>query len=285
MNKDRIKGALYGFAIGDAMGATTEFVDRKDIKRPVVDIVGGGWLHLKPGEVTDDTELMLEVADALSITHATEDPATILRLVCFNLISWYQRNPKDVGAATARAIFHAMVSADPTSPANWAKEDNKTLGNGSLMRALYPLLFYHGTDPDFGLQIALDQSDLTHNNKQTRFAIRHYNKLLQALLKGKIPEDLTGYKYLMEPTGHVTNTLNNAIVHFLKMSTVEDSLIEAVNNGGDADTIAAITGSLAGAYYGYSNIPKRWIKQLRPDVRAQLEKYYGIILRRANDGE
>ena len=58
---------------------------------------------------------------------------------------------------------------------------------------------------------------------------------------------------------------------------LEDAIISAVNHGGDADTIAAITGSLAGALYGYEAIPERWINKLRPDVKKELDKYSKIF--------
>lgn len=52
-----------------------------------------------------------------------------------------------------------------------------------------------------------------------------------------------------------------------------------MNDGGDADTIAALTGGLAGAYYGYSNIPKRWIEQLNKDVKAVLDEMTEYIIK------
>jgi ADP-ribosyl-[dinitrogen reductase] hydrolase len=62
---DKVRGGLFGLAVGDALGATFEFMSREEIlsrhgsKR---EMVGGGWLGLKPGEVTDDTEMTLCVA-------------------------------------------------------------------------------------------------------------------------------------------------------------------------------------------------------------------------------
>ena len=60
--RNKIKGAVYGFAIGDAMGATTEFMTREEIKEKygeVHDLIGGGWMNLNPGEVTDDTQMSI----------------------------------------------------------------------------------------------------------------------------------------------------------------------------------------------------------------------------------
>ena len=66
--KNRLKGSLYGFAIGDAMGATTEFMSEDEIKSEygkLTDIVGGGWLDLIAGEVTDDTQMSICVMEVL----------------------------------------------------------------------------------------------------------------------------------------------------------------------------------------------------------------------------
>ena len=66
--ENKIAGAIYGFAIGDAMGATTEFMNHAQIKKQygqVTDIIGGGWLNLEAGKVTDDTQMTICVMDAL----------------------------------------------------------------------------------------------------------------------------------------------------------------------------------------------------------------------------
>ncbi|MBA2876250.1 ADP-ribosylglycohydrolase family protein [Thermaerobacillus caldiproteolyticus] len=62
---DKIKGGLFGLAIGDALGATTEFMNITEIQEKygkVTDIIGGGWLNLSPGKVTDDTAMTIAVA-------------------------------------------------------------------------------------------------------------------------------------------------------------------------------------------------------------------------------
>jgi ADP-ribosyl-[dinitrogen reductase] hydrolase len=76
-----------------------------------------------------------------------------------------------------------------------------------------------------------------------------------SILDGKVPPELVDFKKLVSPAGHISSTFNNAVTHFAKTDSFEDCIIQAVNNGGDADTIAAISGSMAGAFYGYSSIP------------------------------
>lgn len=84
---------------------------------------------------------------------------------------------------------------------------------------------------------------------------------------------------LAEPTGHVGKTLNNALYWVQNTNTFEDAIINPVNHGGDADTIAAITGSLAGALYGYDAIPQKWIEQLDLKVKADLDRYTELFIK------
>jgi ADP-ribosyl-[dinitrogen reductase] hydrolase len=72
MNRlNRIKGGLYGVAIGDALGGTTEFMTRSEVKNKygyLTEIIGGGVWDLEPGEVTDDTMMTLAVGEGSSAT-------------------------------------------------------------------------------------------------------------------------------------------------------------------------------------------------------------------------
>ena len=66
----------------------------------------------------------------------------------------------------------------------------------------------------------------------------------------------------LKPTGYIVNTLQCAIWAFMNYSNFKDGALAAVNLGGDADTIGAVYGQLAGAYYGYENIPADWLNVL-----------------------
>jgi len=65
------------------------------------------------------------------------------------------------------------------------------------------------------------------------------------------------------PTGYVLDTLEVAVWAFLHTTTFEDAVINAVNRGADADTVGAVVGALAGARYGMSSIPSRWLIALK----------------------
>lgn len=253
---DKVKGAMYGFAIGDAMGATTEFVDKVNIRKvygQVNNIIGGGWLNLKPGQVTDDTEMMLCVAEGYraSIASGTKFQTEVAK----RFIHWLRSGPRDVGNQCFAAIN--LLAANKVVPTC----DN-ALGNGALMRALPMALV-----GDWYCQMV--QADLTHNNMLQHQAINEYHELVGLAIQGKCGR----VQYQPEaPSGHVMNTLHNAVWAATRFQTIKDTIVWCVNEGGDADTIAAIAGGLAGAKHGWQNIPKDWINQLDSGVKSQLDE-------------
>lgn len=257
--RNKIKGAVYGFAIGDAMGATTEFMSSYEISKKygkfgcLNKIIGGGWLNLKPGEVTDDTEMTMCVMDALMFS-TYED---LFKLECIkNFCNWLKSGPKDIGGQCAKSINSLILEKD-------IPVDETALGNGSLMRAMPCALIYRN-------DLNIIQGKLTHNNDVCSGVIQNYSRLIQGYLDNK---NITNtVKGLLKPSGYIINTFNNA-VFWSQKNSFYDAIIGPVNDGGDADTIAAITGSLAGAKFGFSNIPNEWVNQLNNDVKIFLEKF------------
>lgn len=63
-------------------------------------------------------------------------------------------------------------------------------------------------------------------------------------------------------SGYVIDTIEAVVYNLITTKSFEDCLIKAVNMGGDADTVGAIAGGLAGLYYGYDAIPDRWISKI-----------------------
>lgn len=263
--ENKIKGALYGFAIGDAMGATTEFMDNYTISQKfgeLKDIVGGGWLGLEAGQVTDDTQMTLCVCEAIEYSKGNLDK--MLNRCCENFSNWYLTNPPDVGCCCRNVISQCLNKHDYSYWNNIA-DDPESLGNGSLMRTM-PIIL-----AGLSKETAISQGRLTHNNKACDCAIEIYYQNLEELLYYDTFRNTMAQ--ICEPTGHVFNTLNNSLYWVQHTDSLEEAIIKAVNHGGDADTIAAITGSLAGAYYGYDKIPQRWVSQLSDDVKSDLDKY------------
>lgn len=269
---DRIRGSLLGFAIGDAMGATTEFMTSMQIRHKygvVKDIIGGGWLNLEAGQVTDDTQMMHCVY--YGINKAGGDRELALRYICEQFRLWADSNPPDIGGACTRAIY----GTNTIDPEAWMRantlrqtqQGSKDYGNGGLMRCLVPCLL---NDED----LAIQQSTLTHTNSLCDITVAIYFSTLKNALNGVKPEEAEWHT----PTGHVVHTERNAEFWVNATNSFDEAIIGAVNDGGDADTIAALTGGLAGAYYGLKAIPGRWIRQLNPEIVTQLMDMADYIL-------
>lgn len=262
---NRVMGSLIGFAIGDAMGATTEFMEESEIKRTygrVDHIVGGGWLNLTPGEVTDDTQMMMCVAEACW-------DRNFLIGCCDRFQEWFRRGPKDVGGACREAIIHSCGK----TPSGWMKASKDrqkasgyySYGNGAVMRALYPILLGKNT-------WAKDQGRLTHNNIISDRGIKLYAQMINLALKGEKPSFHQLSLLPLSPTGHVKNSVLNSIYWVSTTSDFREAILGAVNHGGDADTIAALTGGIAGALYGFENIPQEWVSELDPHIVKRLRE-------------
>lgn len=278
---DRIRGALYGVAVGDALGGPLEFMSRSAVRRAyprgLREMVGGGWLNLRPGETTDDTAMSLCVAHGIVAADGTLDklPDEIGRW----FIDWFRGNPPDVGN-TCRAAIQRAQQALATMPAGqaWTKAAESLgpnqEGNGALMRCIYPGLWY--SDYMVAKQAARLQAGLTHSGEDSKAFCEWYADLVWLLVQHKSPI-LAGDPSLggpvpndWSPSGYVVDTLR-AVILAMQKPTFEEVLVEAVNFGGDADTVGAIAGGLAGAKFGYQNIPARWLQALDPQLRADLD--------------
>lgn len=295
--RDSICGTMFGVAVGDALGAPLEFMSAKSIQQQhgtVRDMIGGGWLNVLPGEVTDDTQMTLAVAHG--ILDFPHDP---IEAIGRYFVKWYNSSPKDVGATCASSIRSAICAArkkqSPTK-ADWKRASKvthnltagRTAGNGSLMRTAYVGLYY--SDEQEIRQKAYDISRMTHYDEDTAIDCADYCAALSRMVrtdsldarfaaiigyterKGRYSFDsLSSPFFAPNPTGYVVDSFSAALHCIYTTRSFEDAVIKAVNLGGDADTIGAITGGLAGALYGYEAIPDRWTKCLAPKDRAELD--------------
>lgn len=290
-NFDRIKGALYGVAVGDALGGPLEFLPRATVRRRypegLREMVGGGWLHLSPGETTDDTAMTLCVADGIleaesrtALRHASDDE--LASAIGSRFICWLDGNPPDVGNTCREAIARAeyglswgLAPAEAWFLAAGALSPNQE-GNGALMRCAYAGLW--NKDPKSADLTARLQSHLTHSGKQSETCCGWYATVLWSYTFGLMDPDLSDCPAAPEavsddwsPSGYVMDTLH-AVILAMQEASFETVLVKAVNFGGDADTVGAIAGGLAGAKYGFSAIPERWVFALSPTLRDKLDE-------------
>ncbi len=276
---DRARGVILGLAVGDALGAALEFAPRtaspKDYLR---DMAGGGPFGLKPGQWTDDSALTFALAKSLILRNGF-DPEDVMT----RFHSWYCTGEYsctgtcfDIGVTTREALERFERSGDPFA----GSTDERKAGNGSLMRLAPVALFCLDNEAE-AIRIAREQSRLTHAAPQCISACDYFVQLLRStMLGGGHPLELgrwsghpdieaakTAYwggreRRFIRSGGYVAETLEGALWAVGSSATFEDALISAVNLGNDADTVGAVTGALAGAKYGASSIPQRWLKPL-----------------------
>lgn len=270
---DRALGAYLGLAIGDALGATVEFMTAHEIRSSHGahrHIVGGGWLRLPPGRVTDDTEMCLALGGALVARGGWE-----LRAVADAFVAWMQRRPVDIGNTCRRGlqryVRHGTLQAD-------FAEDNA--GNGAAMRNL-PLALTTLTDDDAFAARSLAQARITHHHPLSDAATLALGRMTRTLLRGGTRADSRAIadelvrrhpEFRFHPwpgntSGYIVDTVQTVCEAFFATDNFEDCLVRAVNRGGDADTIGALAGQLAGACYGVQAIPARWLERLDPAVQ------------------
>ncbi len=274
---DRARAAFIGMAIGDALGATVEFMTASEIAAKYGifrDIIGGGWLRLKPGQVTDDTEMALCIARAI-----IKKQGWSLEAVADNFVAWLKSRPIDCGDTCRKGIRAYLLHGRLESPPNeW------DAGNGAAMRLL-PAALFSLPDGELLKKYVIEQAHITHNNPVSDAACLCLGQLIHLTLCGAEKSRLRRHvdsfvgrfpTFHFEPyrglaTGYIVDTMQTVFHWFFRGRNFEECLVGTVNQGGDADTTGAICGMLAGAYYGMDIIPQRWIKKMDAKVISEIE--------------
>ena len=273
---ERAKGAFVGLAVGDALGATVEFMSAREIKLQYgvhKQIIGKGWLYLKAGQVTDDTEMSICIGRAIQKAGGWD-----LTAVADEFSAWVTGRPVDVGSTCARGIRNYIINQSlEVAKSRWGA------GNGALMRML-PVALYTLKNSDLLAEYVVEQAHITHNNPLSDAACIFFGRLVHQALTGASLGELQesagdfvtehpefGYQpYPGKSSAFVVETVQT-VFHFLfSTATFEDCLVGTVNQGGDADTTGALAGMLAGAVYGIEGIPKRWLKRLDTRIYSEV---------------
>lgn len=271
----RAQASLLGLAVGDALGATVEFMTAGEIQAKYGvhrKMIGGGWLRLRPGQVTDDTQMSLCIARSLvAVGYSPEDMAR-------RFVTWYQSKPPDVGNTCRRGIARFINQGTVHGPPN-----EGDAGNGAVMR-MTPVAVAALADEQCLETLTIGQAHITHHHALSDAASLLVGRLIQLALLGhgidrlrRQADDavskLPGFRYAPYhglATAYVLDTMQT-VLHFLfTTSSFEECVVATVNQGGDADTTGAIVGAIAGAYYGLESIPTHWLRKLDPAVRSEL---------------
>jgi ADP-ribosyl-[dinitrogen reductase] hydrolase len=287
---ERATGAYLGLAIGDALGATVEFLTPKEISHQIGvhrEITGGGWLRLKAGQVTDDTTMSLALGQAI-IAHGSVDA----NAAAMAFDAWMRAKPVDIGNTVRRNLIQFRKTGNPEAPAS-----EHDAGNGAAMRVLPVALACYGQPENNSIFASRAQSHVTHHNVRSDAACETLVLMVQDFLAGhdvlhvrqqrvdalvnQHPVFAFGKKRCDNPSGYIVDTMQAVLQAFFTTDSFEDCLTDVVNRGGDADTTGAIAGMLAGARYGMEAIPKRWLKALDQGVSEQCSFQANALIRMA----
>lgn len=283
----RAVGAVVGAAVGDALGAPFEVgaAGAFSAKYPPGDASpsemrgGGGW---DPGEATDDTQMAVLVADSL-LERGGLEPADIFA----RFQRWAAGEPKDIGLQTEAVL----TSGDPWDSAAglhfWIT--GHAAGNGSLMRASTSAVYFAAAGCEATMDAARRIAALTHGDRAAWEGTAVFHELVRLALAGDDPiaaspeivelvhpDHRDRYAAILasgwhpsmatEFNGAVWPCLASAVWAVRATADYESAVRAAVDLGGDTDTVAAVTGGLAGAVYGVEAIPARWIEPLHVPV-------------------
>ena len=264
----------------------------------MTDLVGGGPFGLDPGEWTDDTSMALCLAESL-----LERGRLDVRDLMNRFLRWYEEGHNsvtgtcfDVGTTTRRALQSFGKTGEPLS----GSADPRSAGNGSLMR-LSPVAIRWWRDRAGATEAARLQSRATHGAAQAVEACALYAELLIEAIAGAPKEtvvrarDWNGDAQIarlaagtwrekkrdeISSSGYVVHTLEAALWCVDRSESIEQALILAANLADDADTVAAVTGQLAGALWGMSGAPAGWLDKLA--WRGRLESLAAGLFEAAN---
>ena len=300
--RDRYQGALLGLAVGDALGTTLEF-SRPGTFTPITDMVGGGPFKLQAGQWTDDTSMALCLATSL----VENGFNTFDQMSRYS--RWYQEGYLssrpgecfDIGVTTAEALDIFLTSGQPIS----GSTNRMKAGNGSLMRLAPVSMFFRQQESEV-IEKSSISSKTTHAAPQSVDSCRYFAYLLLLAFRGesktvlcadhsrsalwsKAPLDQEveevaagSFKSRQPPeimaSGYVIKTLEAALWAFYRTESFSEGALMVVNLGNDADTVGAVYGQIAGAYYGVRGIPTSWLKKLymKQEISELADKLYQL---------
>jgi len=276
---------LVGGMVGDAAGAVLEFrrYYDEDHVRVAMTMPGGGLLAVGPGQITDDSELMLALLHGLRGSHPSAFPA---EAVAQRYIDWLQSRPFDMGNTT-RLAFSARSPSEV--PVLAAQLNTGSEANGALMRAAPIALWCVKHNMPYTTVAAHARADsrLSHSSKVCQDANAVFCVALAHLLqhlgdyKGAIQQaEMLISTDDVHPTvaawmedsksmaissrkcvpniGHAKHAFTLAM-HLLRNSndySYEDAIFKVLTLGGDTDTNACICGYVMGALRGLDGIPE-----------------------------
>ncbi|MEU7551844.1 ADP-ribosylglycohydrolase family protein [Streptomyces sp. NPDC044571] len=277
---DRAVGAILGSAAGDALGAPYEFGPAGELSARGREMLGGGgW---DPGEPTDDTQMAVLVGEAL-LEHDGLELLDVLPDIFDRFRRWAAAGPKDIGLQTEDVLTNGQPW--DLAAALHFQLNARAAGNGSLMRASTSAVYFAPAGREATMDAARRIAALTHGDPATWEGTAILHELVRVAWEGAdpltaLPEVLGAvhpghrerYARVLAPdwdpgratefNGAVWPCLGSAVWALRTTTGFAEAVRAAVDLGGDTDTVAAVTGTLAGARYGQAAIPAEWTAPL-----------------------
>ena len=268
---DRCKGMVWGLIVGDCLGSPIQFSDKDD--HPwITEMVGCPVFGLPPGYWTDDSSMAMCVMDSYVRKNGydlQDIGNTFAKWFADGYLSSIEGRAFDVGRATCAACMSIAYGHEYVN----GREDSQ--GNGSIMRfAPSYLIARKGRRSAKAMH---EISDLTHSSGKVHEVVDRFATILDDHVAGRRTAEVSAYKMRDEVnnSGWAVSTLDAALWAFNTTQTFEDGMVAAINLGGDSDSIGAVYGQIAGAYYGFRAMPKRWITAVKTweSVDAMIEDF------------
>ncbi len=268
----RATGSFVALAIGDALGAPLEGSARSESW--VTEMLPGGPHSRKKGQITDDTLQAMAVAESLAACRGFNQNDLI-----FRLLRGYEKCPEWYGP-TSSAFFELVKSGTLPHKAAWLvhKRLQGSRSNGSVMRGFPVGIFYSSSN---AYEVSLACSQLTHFDLVPAHCSAWLNVMVSDMCRGISRDTAFRHARSLCTNPEVHSILGNyseslpvpsldavlcshaSLSCFMNARSLEGAILSAINLGGDADTVGACCGALAGAFWGYEAIPERWIRDLQ----------------------
>ncbi len=312
---NRVKGVIYGQAIGDALGLGTEFLSKSEVaeyypdglkhyNEIVQDRHRSRWLI---GDWTDDTDQMLCILDSL-----IENRQVKALDVARRIHSWAFNGGMGIGTLTSNIICSKDFLNNPhaTAKAAWEKTDRRAAPNGGIMRTSILGVWEYQDIKKVKLN-AENICKITHYDPRCIGSCVAVCVAISLMLQGVSDFDEIIHRTIKESSGYdsqvtayLEQTINtslqeldldeglnpgesNRMGYTLKTmsagfwalknaNSYQEGILQIIHEGGDADTNGAVAGALLGAKYGLTNIPSEWVSGLY--VKQELDSKIDALL-------
>lgn len=310
---DKIKGVVFGQAIGDALGLATEFMSKSEVKKAYPNGVKSysdiqqdeHTSRWEKGDWTDDTDQMLCILDAI-----LKDQMLTRERVCENFMDWFHNEPMGIGNTVFSVLSDPHFKSDPIAVSKrvWEESERRSAANGGVMRTSI-LGIWRFPDKDQVIQNAVDICRITHYDPRCvasciavslairAFLIQRGNNIssiisdciestkpwdigIESQLKG-IPRQISGLNLdEYDSIGYTFKATQAGFWAIKYGNSFFHGLQSVILEGGDADTNAAVAGAMLGAKFGFANIPSYLVENLlhREELEHKIQSLVNTIL-------